>query len=102
MDSITEIFGSRGNGYADLFKGSGLELYDEKPAPGLHARLGGWRKTQVDPCYDNGYVAQMEAMRATVLRDASPAQSGEDGVAILEIMAAAYRAAKKWGVKLKE
>ena len=102
MDSITEIFGSRGNGYADLFKGSGLELYDEKPAPGLHARLGGWRKTQVDPCYDNGYVAQMEAMRATVLRDPSPAQSGEDGVAILEIMAAAYRAAKKWGVKLKE
>jgi len=100
MDSITEVFGSRGNGYADLFKGSGLELYSERPAASLHARLGGWTKPQVDPCYENGYVTQIEAMRDTVLYDVPPAQSGEDGLAILEIMAAAYRAAKGWGVKV--
>ncbi len=100
MDSITEVFGAQGNGYADLFKGSGLELYQERPAAGLHARLGGWHKPQVDPCLDNGYVAQIEAMRDTVLHDRPPAQSGEDGLAILEIMTAAYRAAKSWGEKL--
>lgn len=100
MDSVTEVFGSQGNGYADLFQGSGLDLYSEKQVSGRHARLRGWRTDQYDPVYENGYLAQTEAMVDTLVFDKPPAQSGEDGLAVLRIMLKAYQAARTWGTKL--
>ncbi|MHA1569495.1 MAG: Gfo/Idh/MocA family protein [Alphaproteobacteria bacterium] len=100
MDSVTEVFGDKGNGYADLFYGSGLKMYAEKEDRGRHARLRGWRTAQYDPVYENGYLAQIEGMAQTLAHDAPPLQSGDDGLAVLKIMMAAYCSAKHWGEKV--
>jgi predicted dehydrogenase len=91
MDSITEIFGTKGNGYGDLMSGSGLTIYTPK-ASGLKWRGDkGWHKPAFDENYENGYQAQILALADTIRNDAPPAQSGRDGLEILKIMEAAYR-----------
>jgi predicted dehydrogenase len=102
MDSITEIFGREGYVYADLCnRGSGLHVYTTKGALNRREGLPGWRFPQYDPLYENGYLAQLEAMRNT-LRDGAPApQTGEDGLRVMRIMDAAYRSAAQDGKPLR-
>ncbi len=97
MDSITEVFGSTGNGYADLMKGSGLTTYSERGFGDDPADTRGWRQPRYDTCYECGYQEQARAMVATILHGAPPAQAGDDGVEILRIIAAAYRSAQQGG-----
>lgn len=94
MDSITEVFGSKGNGYADLMKGSGLEVFTHKPSGLKWQGDRGWHKPAFDATYENGYQDQIEALANTIRTGAPPAQSGRDGLAILKIMDAAYKSAK--------
>ncbi len=95
MDSVTEVFGSKGNGYADLMSGSGLEIFTPKPS-GLKWRGDrGWHKPAFDENYENGYQAQIIALADTIRNDAPPAQSGQDGLEILKIMDAAYKSAAR-------
>jgi predicted dehydrogenase len=94
MDSITEVFGSAGNGYADLMKGSGITTFIEKRAGNKRNDGLGRQHPPTDPIYEYGYYAQAEAMIRTVLFDEAPAQSGADGLEILRIMDAGYRSAK--------
>jgi len=94
MDSITEIFGSEGQGYADLMKGSGLETYIEKEWLLRGRDASGWRKPVYDALYEFGYVGQMQAMSDCLLKGAAPRQSGRDGLRVLEIMTKAYKAAE--------
>jgi len=97
MDSITEVFGSTGNGCADLMKGSGLTTYSEGGYGDNPATTRGWRRPRYDTCFECGYQEQARAMVATILHGAPPAQSGDDGVKILRIIAAAYRSAQQGG-----
>jgi len=97
MDSITEIFGTAGNGYADLMKGSGLQVYSEKGYKSRGGTLHGWRRPMFDEVYECGYQAQIEALANTLLHGEPPAQSGEDGLEILKIMSAAYQSAEQNG-----
>lgn len=97
MDSITEVFGTAGNGYADLMKGSGLEIYSETGYGTDRAETRGWRKPLYDNCFECGYQAQAQAMVETILHGAPPAQTGAHGIEILRIIAAAYRSAKNGG-----
>lgn len=95
MDSITEVFGSKGNGYADLMKGSGLTTYSETRTDFGRTGQGGWHHPPYDPVYEYGYQAQIQAL-VRVLRDGQPpVQSGQDGLAVLRIMEAAYRSAEQ-------
>ncbi len=95
MDSVTEVFGKDGNGYADLMKGSGLLSYVKKEKVGGLWNADGWQWPMFDTVYECGYQAQIEAMKETILNDAPPAQSGEDGLEILKIMLDAYDAARQ-------
>jgi len=94
MDSITEVFGSEGQGYADLMKGSGLETYIEKEWSIRGRDASGWRKPVYDAIYEFGYVGQMQAMSDCLFKGTAPRQSGRDGLRVLEIMSSAYKAAE--------
>lgn len=93
MDSITEIFGTKGNGYSDLMKGAGIVTYGEKSKTSTKAETDGWRFLAADPIYENGYLAQVQALANTVITGAPSPQSGEDGLEILKIIQAAYKSA---------
>jgi predicted dehydrogenase len=95
MDSITEAFGSKGVGSADLMKGSGLLTYSEAGVSSRKGKLKGWQRPMIDPLLENGYIAQIEGMVDTLINGAPPLQSGDDGLLVLEIMDAAYRSAKQ-------
>ena len=95
MDSITEIFGSKGNGYGDLLKGSGLEIYTDKPSGRSRTDDFGWQKPPYDDLYEFGYQAQIEAMKNAVTKDQPGILTGLDGLEILKIMDAGYRSAMK-------
>ena len=94
MDSITEVFGSRGNGYGDLLKGSGLEIYTDKPDGRSRGADYGWQKPPCDDIYEFGYQAQIEAMKQAVTKNEPGIMTGHDGLDILKIMDAGYRSAK--------
>jgi len=97
MDSITEICGTKGSVWGDLFKGSGLTVFLEHGALGHRGGQGGWHFPQYDRLWENGYISQFEALRAT-LRDGAPApQTGADGLRVMRIMAAAYTSAARDG-----
>jgi predicted dehydrogenase len=101
MDSITEIYGTKGSVCADLFKGSGLTAFLEKGELGHRGGEGGWHFPQYDPLYENGYIAQFEAVRAT-LRDGAPApQTGVQGLRVMLIMEAAYKSAARGGATVR-
>ncbi len=101
MDSITEVFGKGGNGYADLMKGSGLETYIDNDFNIRGHNSRGWNRPAFDALYEFGYIQQMQAMTDCILRGAAPLQSGEDGLRVMKIMEAAYEsAAKRIPVKL--
>ncbi len=101
FESVTEINGSKGNLVADLGKGSGVTAYIERDHLGRRAGSGGWHSPQYDPHWENGYVAQFEAMRETVQAGAPYPQTGEDGLRVLRIMLAAYKSAAGGGRPLK-
>ncbi len=94
MDSVTEVFGKDGNGYADLMKGSGLLSFVKKEKVGGLWNADGWQWPMFDTVFECGYLAQIEAAVKCINNDAPPAQSGEDGLEILKIMLDAYENAK--------
>jgi len=97
MDSITEIYGDNGQGYADLMKGGGLETFTKKVGKKLFGELPGWNKPMVEPLRDSGYLVQTEGIVATIRDGAPPLQSGADGVEVLRIMAAAVKSSAAGG-----
>jgi predicted dehydrogenase len=93
MDSTLEIFGTEGVVYADLLKGMGLRAFSEKGFPDMWEPNRGWTHPDYDWLWNNGYPQEDRHFIECMKTGAVPEESGEDGVAVLEIMLAAYHSA---------
>lgn len=101
FESVTEIFGSRGNLRADIGKGSGVTVYVEGGQMGRRSGAGGWHRPQYDDLLENGYLAQFAAIQRTLRHGDAAPQTGEDGLRVLRIMLAAYRSAQRGGAPVR-
>jgi len=97
VDDRVEIVGSAGVTYADLLRGSSLTTfsgvgygYAVEKAPDTR----GWTFTMFDELWNSGFPQEMDHFVRCVAEDTVPDESGEDGRAVLEIIYAAYRAAR--------
>ncbi len=83
--------------YADLLRGSSLTTYSDvgygyavEKAP----ETRGWTFTMFDELWNSGFPQEMDHFARCVAEDAVPRETGEDGRAVVEIIYAAYRAAR--------
>jgi len=93
MQSTLEAWGSAGTLAADLLHETGLRLYVPDAQPSVRAPAG-WSRHNADWLFDNGYPQEMEDFLAAFREGRPPLESGEDGVAVLEILEAAYASAR--------
>ncbi|MDP8222489.1 MAG: Gfo/Idh/MocA family oxidoreductase [Candidatus Lernaella stagnicola] len=97
FESVTEVYGAEGNAVVDIGKGSGVTAFLEGRHLGDRDGEGGWHSPQHDPLWENGYIAQFEAIKATLREGAPYPQTVEDGLRVLRIMTAAYQSAARGG-----
>jgi myo-inositol 2-dehydrogenase/D-chiro-inositol 1-dehydrogenase len=96
MDDRSEIHGTGGVIYADLFMGNASIAY---------SRLGygyalekadttiGWSFPVFEEAFNQGYPHELKHFIECVRKDSNPLVTGEDGLAVLEIIYAAYASA---------
>ena len=101
MDSIAEIYGTKGVIYGDLLHGMGLKCFSETgymPMPNNQAQTGGidsigWSMPDYEWLWNNGYPQEMADFLTCVRKGGTPVESASDGLAVLEIMTAGYHSA---------
>jgi len=94
MDSVVEVYGTEGVIYGDLLRGMGLRVYSKRgyDAPTLE-RTDGWSFPDYEWLWNNGYPQEMAHFIECIRSGKEPVESGKDGIAVLEIMLAAYESA---------
>ncbi len=103
VDDRAEIVGSRGVTYADLLRGSSLTTFSDVGygyAVEKARDTRGWTFTMFDELWNSGFTQEMDHFARCVAEDAVPSETGEDGRVVLEIIYAAYRAARRGRVEL--
>lgn len=103
MDDRVEVYGNGGVIYADLFQGNSALTYSEAGYGYAMEKAGstrGWSFTMFEEAFNQGYPQELKHFISCVREDAPPLVTGEDGRAVLEIMMAAYHAART-GRKVK-
>jgi len=93
MDSTLEIFGTEGVVTADLLKGMGLRAFTDNGFPDAWDLGRGWVHPEYDVLWNNGYPQEDRDFVECMRTGRTPLETGEDGLAILEIMLAAYHSA---------
>ncbi len=97
MDDRAEVYGSKGQTYADLLHGSALETYSEVGYGYAVEKAGstrGWSFTMFEELWNYGFPQEMEHFIGCVRDDRTPLETGEDGRAVLEAIFAAYESAR--------
>jgi myo-inositol 2-dehydrogenase/D-chiro-inositol 1-dehydrogenase len=94
MQSRLEVFGARGYAEADLCQGSGLRVFSTEGALPFAASPG-WATPPVDWLWENGYPQELAHFLDCFRSGTAPSESGADGVAVLEILSAAYASARR-------
>ncbi|MBI5383052.1 MAG: Gfo/Idh/MocA family oxidoreductase [Verrucomicrobia bacterium] len=103
MDDRVEVYGTGGVIYADLFIGNSALTYSEAGYGYAMEKAGstkGWSFTIFEEAFNQGYPQELKHFIACIREDKQPIVTGEDGRAVLEIMMAAYQAART-GKKVK-
>jgi len=103
VDDKAEIVGSQGVTSADLLRGSSLTTFSNvgygyavEKAPDTR----GWTYTMFDELWNCGFPQEMDHFMRCVAQDEVPRETGEDGRAVLQLIYAAYRAARVGRVDL--
>jgi myo-inositol 2-dehydrogenase/D-chiro-inositol 1-dehydrogenase len=97
MDDRVEVYGTGGVIYADLFIGNSALTYSEAGYGYAMEKAGstqGWSFTIFEEAFNQGYPQELKHFIACVREDQPPLVTAEDGRAVLEIMMAAYQAAR--------
>jgi predicted dehydrogenase len=96
LDDKCEIYGSRGNTFADVVRGNSLLTYSQ-PGYGYAMEKAestqGWSFTIFDELWMFGYPQQMQHFVNVVKGLEEPVETGEDGMEVLRIICAAYQSA---------
>ncbi len=96
MDDRAEIYGSRGVTYADLLRGNSLLTYSEVGYDYAVEKAGatsGWTFTMYEEMWNYGFPQEMQHFVDCLVQGGPPAETAEDGRAVLEILFAAYESA---------
>jgi predicted dehydrogenase len=94
MQSQLEVWGTAGCLDVDLLQGTGLRLY-RRPGDGVPEHAAGWSAELSDPLLENGYPQELRHFLRAFRDGAVPAESGADGLTVLEILYAAYASARE-------
>lgn len=96
MDDKSEIYGTGGVIYADLFMGNSALVYS-KDGYGYAMEKAdttqGWSYAMFEELFNQGYPHELRHFIECVREDKTPLVTGEDGRAVLEIIYAAYASA---------
>jgi len=96
MDDRSEIYGTGGMIYADLFMGNSAVSYSRngyKYAMEKADTTVGWSFTVFEEVFNQGYPHELKHFVDCVRNNKQPLVTGEDGRAVLEIIYAAYASA---------
>jgi myo-inositol 2-dehydrogenase / D-chiro-inositol 1-dehydrogenase len=97
MDDRVEVHGTGGVIYADLFLGNSALTYSQGGygyAMEKAASTKGWSFTVFEEAFNQGYPQELRHFIECVRETKTPVVTGQDGRAVLEIMCAAYQAAR--------
>jgi predicted dehydrogenase len=100
MDDRAEVCGSKGVAYADLLRGNSIDVYSAAGYEYAVEKAGstiGWSFAIYEEAWNYGFPQEMEHFVDCVANDKSPAVTGEDGRAVLEVIFAAYESAGTGG-----
>jgi predicted dehydrogenase len=96
MDDSSEVYGTGGVCYADLFQGNAAITYSEQGYGYAMEKAGstkGWTFTIFEEAFNQGYPQELKHFIECVRENKEPVVTGEDGRAVLELIYAAYRSA---------
>ena len=96
MDDRAEVHGSGGVAYADLLHGNAITTYSAAGYDYAVEKAGstaGWSFTVYEELWNYGFPQEFEHFVDCVGNDKEPAETGEDGRAVLEAIFAAYQSA---------
>ena len=96
MDDKSEVYGTGGVVYADLFMGNAAVSYSKKGYDYAMEKADttiGWSFTVFEEVFNQGYPHELRHFIDCVLHDKQPLVTGEDGRAVLEVIYAAYASA---------
>ncbi|MES2893094.1 MAG: Gfo/Idh/MocA family oxidoreductase [Bacteroidota bacterium] len=96
MDDKSEVYGTGGVVYADLFMGNAAISYSKSGYGYAMEKADttiGWSFTVFEEVFNQGYPHELKHFIECVQQDKQPLVSGEDGRAVLEVIYAAYASA---------
>lgn len=96
MDDRSEVHGTGGVVYADLFMGNSAISYSKSGYGYAMEKADttiGWSFTVFEEVFNQGYPHELKHFIECVRQDKEPLVTGEDGRAVLEIIYAAYASA---------
>jgi predicted dehydrogenase len=103
MDDKSEVYGTGGVVYADLFMGNAAVSYSKHGYDYAMEKADttvGWSFTVFEEVFNQGYPHELRHFIDCVLNDKTPLVTGEDGRAVLEVIYAAYASAAE-GCKIE-
>ncbi len=98
MDDRAEVYGSDGQGYADLLYGNSLRAYSRKGYGYAVEKAGataGWSFPIYQEIWNYGFPQEMEHFVSCVRTGNQPTENGHDGRAVVETVLALYESAAR-------
>ncbi|MBI4278203.1 MAG: Gfo/Idh/MocA family oxidoreductase [Armatimonadetes bacterium] len=97
LDDRVEIYGTGGHTQGSLHQGGALLTYSLHGYGYAGEKSGdtqGWTFTVYDEIWNGGYVGEMAHFIRCIRHGLKPLETGEDGLAVLELCLAAYESAR--------
>jgi predicted dehydrogenase len=98
MDDRSEVHGTGGVVYADLFMGNAAVAYSKNGfgyAMEKADTTQGWSFPIFEEAFNQGYPHELKHFVDCVINDKQPLVTGDDGRAVLEVLYAAYASARE-------